>query len=288
MSTVIFLPFSSSHPAVVHLQPRVSGYTFFESEHNISWTGSDDLEYEIKLYTPSICKDYIVEDYLQPDGDVVAEARIDTVLRDLSNAENLASIWPIEMVLDTLVSAFREARQQLLRCESNPTSKSTLASLFGNTLVKPRDRSAIVPVVDANKGFFTATLIKGTAASLAFGLTATSIKLSDEDAKQTVSIIASGIALLVCLIVNQAVDYVKTQGDLSAIDAAVFKLFGDWATKLLRKTKAKIESKETCPTTAQRNQAISGFATRDNPLYESFDLQSQAKIDEQKNEDSQC
>ena len=239
-------------------QPRAIEQGFCESQQTLSWTASNDRTYEIKI-SRSFGDNYPIKDYDPPYGGNISTT-LGQVLHDL-NETNGYSDWPKYMVLSTLEQALGLLEPQLFPC-IDPSSEEDLAKLFGTSSRGPVSR-AITP---ANKGAITASLIKGTAASIGATLGITSIYLSDRDAKLTTTAVALGYNVILLFLLSEAVTWVKNQGYLDDTDVAILKIFGDWSITTLRKTNAVLDSEASCPPTPDVTLAMSGPLRFDDSL----------------------
>ena len=271
----------SGHPSgnqrEVTLQARqTSTNSFFDSQRSISFTGFDSIQFKILLNASSLCPKDPVSDYLQPNGIVSDQTTVATMLQDLTNA-GATSDWSKKMVLNTLDKAKQEAEKQFINCigsELNPTSPSTLDSIFGPESFGPSGGS--VPITQANRGAITATLIKLTGISIAAGLSFTPALLSNEEAKVTVVAIAAGVSTVLFYQLTAIVDWIKNENDFDTFDAAILKLFGDWANRVLKKT-GEIH---TCPSDSERKSAIESFKTADSTSLDDFDVLSNQQVED--------
>ena len=249
---------------------------FFDSQRSINFTGLDSIHFEIQLRASSLCPKDLVSDYLQPNGMVLTQTTIATMLQGLTDA-GATSDWPKKMVLDTIDKAKHEAEKQLINCissERDPTSPSTLDAIFGPESFGPSGGS--VPITQANRGAITTTLTKLTGIPLAAGLSFTPALGSNDEAQVTVVAIAAGVSTVLYYQLTAIVDWIKNQNDFNAYDAAMLKLFGDWANRVLKKT-GEIH---TCPSDSERKSAMESFKTADSTALDDFDLLSNQQVED--------
>ena len=257
--------------------------SFFTQPLNLEFVDDYGGTYAIELNTSTLCGDEVVANYDSSTGAGDASVTLSTMLQDIDN-HNSDTEWVRNLALSALEDSLEAAITQWYRCHGNPIWHAVGESFVGTSRILPIP-APVVPLTAvnqgdyikaANKGAITANLIKGVGIGVTVGLGVTSTLLSDPNAKMKTGAVAGSVSVVLLFILGALVDWVKNQGSLDGSDAAMLKLFAEWARLALGKTGQTVNS---CDDPKKSLEFAQRYISADNYLYRHYGMVSEEQLE---------